>query len=109
MDEVLDSHFEDPDATTMAMRSTPANKAAAFRSYSDESLSDPDSDDGGGEGSGTRDAAPKPNTMEARISGAPAAYTKAWYTGLSKRPGWVPFFYIEVIPGLYLAYIQDLT
>ena len=93
----------------MAIYSTLVNKAAAFRLYSNESLSNPDLDNSGGKGSGTRDAAPKPNTIEVRISGALAAYTKAWYTGLSKRPEWVPFFYIKVIPGLYLAYIQDLT
>ena len=114
MDELLDNSMEDPNASTMAIHGTPANKAAASRSYaeeslSDQSLSDPDSDDGGGEGSGTRDAAPKPTTMAVRNSGAPDAYTKAWYIGLSKRPGWVPFFYIEVISGLYLAYIQDLN
>ena len=53
------------------------NKAAAFRLYSDESLSNPDSDNSGGKGSSTCDAAPKPNTIEAHISGASAVYTKA--------------------------------
>ena len=60
----------------MAIHSTLANKAAAFRLYSNKSLSDLDSDNGGGKSSGTYNTAPKPNTMEARISSAPAVYTK---------------------------------
>lgn len=54
IDEVLSSpssSIQDPDATTMAMYGTPANRAAASKPYSD-----PDSDGGEGEGSGTRDA-----------------------------------------------------
>ena len=89
----------------MAIYGTLVNKVAAFRLYSDESLSDPDLDNSGGKGSGTCDAAFKPNIIEVRISGAPAAYTKVWYIRLSKCLRWVLFFYIEVIPGLYLAYI----
>ena len=61
----------------MAIYGTPANKAAAFKLYSNKSLSDLDSDNNGSKGSSTHDAAPKPNTIEARISGAPAVYTKA--------------------------------
>jgi hypothetical protein len=61
----------------MAIHSTPANKATASRSDSKESLSNPDSDDGGGKGSSTHDAALKPNTIEVRISGAAVIYTKA--------------------------------
>ena len=113
----------------MAMRGTPANKIAASRLHLEEpispddpdsdtpdadnpdanNLSSQDSDDGGAEGSSTPNATPQPNTIKMRISGAPALYTKAWYIGLSKRPGWVPFFYIKVISGMYPAYIQDLT
>jgi hypothetical protein len=89
----------------MAIYGILVNKAMASRLDSEESLSDLDLDDSGGEGSGTYNAASKPNTMEVRISSATVVYTKAWYIKLSTRPGWVPFFYIKVIPGLYLAYI----
>ena len=94
----------------MAIYSTLVNKAAASRLYAEESLFNqslfnPDSDDGGGEGFSTCDAAFKPTTMAVRNSGAPDIYTKVWYIGLSKCLGWVLFFYIEVISGLYLAYI----
>ena len=52
------------------------NKTATFRLYFNKSLSNLDSDDGGGKGFSTYNAAPKPNTIEVRISGAPAIYTK---------------------------------
>ena len=62
----------------MAIYSNLANKAAAFRSCFEEPTSqdNTDLDDGGGEGSSTRDTTPQPNTMEVRISGALAPYTK---------------------------------
>ena len=85
------------------------NKAAAFRLYFNKSLSNLDLDNSSSKGFNTYNAAPKLNTIKARISSTPAIYTKVWYTGLSKCPKWMPFFYIKVIPGLYLAYIQDLT
>ena len=60
----------------MAMRGTPANKAAAFRSYSDESLSDPDLDDNRGKGFSTYNTASKPNTIEVCIFSALVIYIK---------------------------------
>ena len=61
----------------MAIHGTPVNKVVAFRLYSDESLSNLDSDNSGGEGFGTYNAAPKPNIIKVRISSAPAVYIKA--------------------------------
>ena len=61
----------------MAIHSTPANKAAAFRSYFNESLSNLDLDNSGGEGFSTYNTAPKPNIIKIRISGTLATYTKA--------------------------------
>lgn len=74
----------------MAIHGTSATKAAAFKPYPN-----PDINNGKGEGFSTCDAAPKPNTIKGRISGALALYTKVQYIGLSKRLGWVPFFYIK--------------
>ena len=93
----------------MAIYGTLGNKAAAFKLYSKESLSNPDSDNNRGEGFSTYNTALKLNTINVRISSTPDPYTKVWYIRLSKRPKWVLFFHIEVSPSLYLAYIQDLT
>jgi hypothetical protein len=61
----------------MAIYSTPANKVKAFRLYSNESLSNPDSDNSGGESSGIYNTVLKPTTMAVCISGALVIYTKA--------------------------------
>jgi hypothetical protein len=61
----------------MAIYNTLVNKAMASRLDSKESLSNPDLDDGGSKGFSTYNAAPKPNIMEVRISGALNIYTKA--------------------------------
>jgi hypothetical protein len=61
----------------MAIYSTLANKAKASRLYSNESLSDPDLDNSGGEGFSTCNTAFKPAIMAVCISGALVAYTKA--------------------------------
>ena len=51
----------------MAIYSTPVNRVAASKAYSD-----PDSDSSEGEGSGTRDTALQPNTIKRRIFSAPS-------------------------------------
>jgi len=56
----------------MAIHGTPANRVVASRPYSNLDL-----DSGEGEGSGTYNTAPWPNTIKGRISGAPSQYTKA--------------------------------
>ena len=71
MDELLNNSIKDPNASIMAIYGTPANKAAASRLYtkeslSNQSLSDPDSDDSRGKSSGTYNAASKPTFMVIR-------------------------------------------
>ena len=39
MDEFLNNSIEDPNISIIAIHGTPANKAAAFRLYTEESLS----------------------------------------------------------------------
>ena len=65
----------------MAIYSTLVNKAAAFRLYAEESLfnqslSNPDLDNSGGEGFSTYNTAFKPISMAVRTSSALDAYTK---------------------------------
>ena len=60
----------------MAIYGTLGNKAAAFKLYSKKSLSNPDSDNNRGEGSGTYNTALKLNTINVRISSTPDLYTK---------------------------------
>ena len=66
----------------MAIYNTLANKAATFRLYAEEFLSNqffsnPDLDNSGGEDFSTYNATFKPTTIVVRISSAPDAYTKA--------------------------------
>ena len=82
MDELLDNSMEDPNASTMAIHGTPANKAAASRSYTEESfsnqsLSNPDSDNSRGEGFSTYNTTFKPISITVYTSSAPDIYTKA--------------------------------
>ena len=60
----------------MAIYSTLVNKAAAFRLYFNKSLSNLDLDNSNSKGFSTCNTALKLNTIEARISSAPAIYTK---------------------------------
>jgi hypothetical protein len=60
----------------MAIYNTPANKAKASRLYSNKSLSNPDLDNSGGEGSGTYNTALKLTIIAVHIFSAPAIYTK---------------------------------
>ena len=93
----------------MAIYGTLVNKVTASKLYSNKSLSDPDLDNNRGKGFSTYNTAPKPAAIAVHISSTLVVYTKVQYIGLSKRLGWVLFFYIKVIPGLYPAYIWDLT
>ena len=82
MDELLNNSIKDPNASIMAIYGTPANKAAAStlyteESFSNQSLSNPDSDNSGGEGSSTYNTALKPTTIAVHNSSTPDAYTKA--------------------------------
>ena len=52
------------------------NKAATFRLYFNESLSNLDLDNNSSEGFNTYNTAPKLNTIEVRISSTLAIYTK---------------------------------
>ena len=82
MDKLFNNSIEDPNTSIMAIHSTPANKAAASKSYTEEflsnqSLSNPDLDNSRGEGFGTYNTAPKPITIIMHISNTPDIYTKA--------------------------------
>jgi hypothetical protein len=93
----------------MSIYNTLVNKAKTFRLYFNKFLFNLDLDDSGDKDFSTYNTAFKLTIMAVYISSTLVIYTKIWYIGLSKCLGWVPFFYIKVIPGLYLAYIQDLT
>ena len=60
----------------MAIYSTLVNKVAAFRLYFNKSLSNLDLNNSSNKDFSTCNTAPKPNIIEARISGALAVYTK---------------------------------
>ena len=82
MDKLLNNSIKNPNTSIMAIHGTLANKAAASRSYAKESLfnqslSDPDSDNSRGEGSGTYNTTPKPTTIVVHNSGALDTYIKA--------------------------------
>ena len=82
----------------MALYNTPANKAVASKSNAENTISQGDSgsdlsqgnldsDNNGGDGSGTFNVTPQPKTIGGHISSAPALYIKAQYIRLSKRLG----------------------
>ena len=87
MDKIFRSPIQDPNISIMALHGTPANKAAASGSNAENAISQGDSgsdlsqgnldsDNNGGDGSGTLNATPQPKTIGGHISGALALYTK---------------------------------